>query len=49
MMAPGGAYAEYAIAPAHTVFQVPGGVSFEGTYMFSFAILRSLIGVSLDL
>jgi NADPH2:quinone reductase len=26
----GGAYAEYALAPAHTNFLIPDGVSFEG-------------------
>lgn len=31
MMAKGGAYAEYAVAPAHTVFKIPEGVGMEGT------------------
>lgn len=30
MLMPGGAYAEYATAPAHTVFKLPRGTSFEG-------------------
>ena len=30
MMAPHGAFAEYAVAPQHTVFKVPDGISFEG-------------------
>jgi NADPH:quinone reductase len=30
MMSPHGAFAEYAVAPQHTVFKVPDGVSFEG-------------------
>ncbi|KFY99563.1 hypothetical protein V500_01335 [Pseudogymnoascus sp. VKM F-4518 (FW-2643)] len=29
MLMPGGAYAEYATAPAHTVFKLPRGTSFE--------------------
>ncbi|MCJ1314005.1 hypothetical protein MMC25_007685 [Agyrium rufum] len=29
MLTPGGAYAEYAIAPAHTVFKIPNNTSFE--------------------
>lgn len=48
MMAPGGAYAEYAVAPAHTVFQIPEGVTFEGTYLAAFANWRFLIGVLFD-
>lgn len=32
MRAPGGAYAEYAVAPAHTVFKLPQKTSFEGTH-----------------
>lgn len=30
MLTPGGAYAEYAVAPAHTVFHVPTNISLEG-------------------
>jgi NADPH:quinone reductase-like Zn-dependent oxidoreductase len=30
MMAPHGAFAEYAVAPQHTVFKVPDEISFEG-------------------
>jgi NADPH2:quinone reductase len=30
MLTPGGAYAEYAVAPAHTVFHLPTNTSFEG-------------------
>lgn len=30
MLAPGGAYAEYAVVPAHTTFIIPENVSFEG-------------------
>ncbi|KAH8596639.1 chaperonin 10-like protein [Bisporella sp. PMI_857] len=29
MMTPGGAYAEYALAPQHTTFKIPSSVSFE--------------------
>jgi len=29
MLAPGGAYAEYAVAPQHTVFKLPDRTSFE--------------------
>ncbi|KAH7346597.1 putative quinone oxidoreductase [Rhexocercosporidium sp. MPI-PUGE-AT-0058] len=29
MFAPGGTYAEYAVAPRHTVFRIPEGVKFE--------------------
>ncbi|KAI9845782.1 MAG: hypothetical protein M1838_001543 [Thelocarpon superellum] len=29
MLTPGGAYAEFAVAPAHTVFIIPGHVTFE--------------------
>lgn len=29
MLSPGGAYAEYALAPQHTVFKIPGRTSFE--------------------
>lgn len=31
MMTPGGAYAEYGLAPRHMVFQIPETMSFEGT------------------
>jgi NADPH2:quinone reductase len=31
MLTPGGAYAEYAVAPQHTVFNIPAYTSFEGT------------------
>lgn len=27
---PGGAYAQYAVAPAHTVFKLPAGMAFTG-------------------
>lgn len=30
MLTPGGAYAEYALAPLHTVFKLPARTSFEG-------------------
>jgi NADPH:quinone reductase len=30
MLTPGGAYAEYAVAPEHTVFHIPINISFEG-------------------
>jgi threonine dehydrogenase-like Zn-dependent dehydrogenase len=30
MIAPHGAFAEYAVAPQHTVFKVPDGIIFEG-------------------
>jgi NADPH:quinone reductase len=30
MMAPHGAFAEYAVAPQHTVLKIPDGISFEG-------------------
>jgi NADPH2:quinone reductase len=30
MLTPGGAYAEYAVAPEHTVFHLPSNISFEG-------------------
>lgn len=30
MMTTGGAYAEYAVAPAHTAFTLPKGITFEG-------------------
>jgi NADPH2:quinone reductase len=30
MLKPGGAYAEYAVAPYHTVFKIPKKTSFEG-------------------
>jgi NADPH:quinone reductase len=30
MMAPNGTYAEYAVAPAHTVFKIPENITFEG-------------------
>jgi NADPH:quinone reductase-like Zn-dependent oxidoreductase len=30
MLMPGGAYAEYATSPAHTVFKIPERTSFEG-------------------
>lgn len=30
MLTPGGAYAEYAVAPAHTVFHLSSNISFEG-------------------
>jgi NADPH:quinone reductase len=30
MLTPGGAYAEYAVAPQHTVFKIPVHTSFEG-------------------
>lgn len=30
MMAPHGAFAEYAVAPQHTVFRIPEGTSFQG-------------------
>jgi NADPH:quinone reductase-like Zn-dependent oxidoreductase len=32
MMAPHGAFAEYAVAPQHTVLKIPEGTSFEGEY-----------------
>lgn len=30
MLSPGGAYAEYAVVPAHTAFLIPDNISFEG-------------------
>jgi NADPH2:quinone reductase len=30
MMAPHGAFAEYAVAPQHTILKIPDGISFEG-------------------
>lgn len=30
MLTPGGAYAEYALAPVNTTFKIPEGVGFEG-------------------
>lgn len=30
MLKPGGAYAEYAVVPAHTCFIIPANTSFEG-------------------
>ena len=30
MLTPGGAYAEYAVAPAQTTFIIPAALSFEG-------------------
>ena len=33
MMSPHGAFAEYAVAPGDTVFKLPEGVSFEGTFL----------------
>lgn len=30
MLTPGGAYAEYAVAPSHTVFHLPTNITFEG-------------------
>jgi NADPH2:quinone reductase len=32
MMAPHGAFAEYAVAPQHTVLKIPDGTSFEGQF-----------------
>jgi len=32
MMAPHGAFAEYAVAPQHTVLKIPDGISFEGQF-----------------
>lgn len=34
MMTPGGAYAEYAIAPSHTVFRIPDDMQFEEAATF---------------
>lgn len=31
MLAPGGSYAEYAVAHQHTTFHIPQETSFEGT------------------
>ena len=31
MLSPGGAYAEYAVAPQSTVLKLPTGISFEGS------------------
>ena len=42
MLEPGGVYAEYAVAPAHTVFIIPKHTSFEGrSYSFSTRLLRN--------
>jgi NADPH2:quinone reductase len=38
MMSAGGAYAEYAVAPRHTVFKIPENVGFEGMWMLLFAL-----------
>lgn len=35
MLAPGGAYAEYAVAPASTTFKIPSRVMFEGAFPVS--------------
>lgn len=35
MMAPHGAFAEYAVAPQHTVLKIPDGISFEGQFDIS--------------
>lgn len=40
MLTAGGAYAEYAAAPAHTVFELPVSTSFEGTSFPSQAVNR---------
>lgn len=32
MLSPGGAYAEFAVVPAHTAFIIPENISFEGQY-----------------
>lgn len=32
MLSPGGAYAEYALAPQHTVFKIPEKTTFEGMF-----------------
>jgi NADPH:quinone reductase-like Zn-dependent oxidoreductase len=34
MMAPHGAYAEFAVAPQHTVFKIPEVITFEGEIPF---------------
>lgn len=33
MLSPHGAYAEYAVAPQHTVFTIPESTSFEGMFL----------------
>jgi NADPH:quinone reductase-like Zn-dependent oxidoreductase len=39
MMSPHGAYAEYAIAPAHTTMKLSSNISFEGSYPKSSTLL----------
>lgn len=34
MMAPGGSYAEYAVAWADTTFHIPAKISFEGEHRY---------------
>jgi NADPH2:quinone reductase len=36
MLTAGGAYAEYATAPYHTVFKLPNNTTFEGMCIYSF-------------
>lgn len=38
MLKPGGSYAEYAVAWAHTTFHLPESVFFEGTIPISIPI-----------
>lgn len=41
MLTPHGAYAEYAVAPAHTVFLIPQHVGFEGEQLFQLGHIYS--------
>ena len=43
MFTRGGTYAEYALAPRHTVFEIPDGMSFEGTS--TVFVITSLIDI----
>lgn len=44
MLKPGGAYAEFAVAPAWTTFGIPRGMGFEGVCVYIFLYFPLVFG-----
>ncbi|ORY70241.1 chaperonin 10-like protein [Pseudomassariella vexata] len=49
MMTPGGSYAEYAVAPAHTTFHIPKETSFEAAAAIPLAYMTAALGLFIQL
>ncbi|KAK8016920.1 hypothetical protein PG993_015109 [Apiospora rasikravindrae] len=49
MLAPGGSYAEYAVAHQHTTFHIPSSTSFEAAAAIPLAAMTSAVGLYLRL